>query len=59
MGRKGKNNTEDPQDEGGANEVIDSTKPQVENEEEKNGAEGKFFQCFCDGKIWTTRSRHH
>jgi hypothetical protein len=46
MGRKGKNNTDDPQDEGGATEVPESTKPKVEAEEEKSGAqtEGKYFQ---------------
>ena len=46
MGRKGKTTTEDPQDEGGATEVPESTKPKVEVEEEKSGAqtEGKYFQ---------------
>ena len=46
MGRKGKTATDDPQDEGGINEVLDSTKQSLENEEEKNGVEGKYFQCF-------------
>jgi hypothetical protein len=45
MGRKGKSSTEDPQDEGGATEVPESTKPKVLDEEEKSGAqtEGKYF----------------
>ena len=46
MGRKGKTNTDDPQDEGGATEVPEQTTPKVQLEEEKTGAqtEGKYFQ---------------
>lgn len=49
MGRKNKNtNVDDPQDEGGATENEQTTTKTEVKEEEKNGAEGKFYFIYFE-----------